>query len=199
MRPRSAYWKRRVPVTGALVLCFCTAVCLCLVWARSLVLPGRPGAPMGPSEYLRPPAPLQAPCEAARQTAAQQCTLARAAVGRQLEALEAWDPTATEGSQGEALRHHLLARDAGHFLGRAREAAKQAQSLARTRREAYRATLLRVYIEHDTGHHGSELQQACRLIKLGPGDPIAESLLRRALKCGRRKAWAGGSRPCADQ
>jgi hypothetical protein len=132
--------------------------------------------------HLSPPPRPRTPSQVAWQTAQWQWMLAQQAVCRQIEALEEWDPEAMNGSAPEVCRRQLLARDASGGLRRAREAAIQAQTLAQTPREAYRATLLRLRLEREAGHHQAELQQARRLLQLAPESESAWWCLQRAMR-----------------
>jgi hypothetical protein len=110
------------------------------------------------------------------------------AVNREREALEEWDPAAVPPSESEAWRLQLMARDRSGELRRAREAARQAATLARTPQDAYEAALLRARLEGDAGDLDIEWGQAERLIALQPHNPLSRIALRRAVRGLRREA-----------
>jgi hypothetical protein len=125
--------------------------------------------------------------QALREAMAWRLRAARI-VNQKREALEAGEPGDTEprgpkDANAETLRLQLMARDRGGYLRRAREAARRAAALARNREEKYRSVELLARIEHDAGHHRRELEQARRLMKLDPQNPLSLMVLRRAATC----------------
>lgn len=115
---------------------------------------------------------------------------AREVTKRVLEAREAGDSWLMDGVATEAMRRGLMAADATGALDRARRAALQAESLARTRSERYRVAMLRVLLECESGHHRLELQQARRGVALDPRSAQAWMVLRRAAICNGRSRLA---------
>jgi hypothetical protein len=102
--------------------------------------------------------------------------------GRKAE--EASDPDPIPGGDREAgRRRRLIVRDDRGYLARARSAARQALTLARTPTELIRATALLARLECNAGHHAAELEQARRLVALAPRKPLAWMALRRAARC----------------
>jgi hypothetical protein len=180
---------RRAQITSAILLCLVVVPLFRLACALIGLLP----APM--PEVLSPPPRSRTPYETAWQTARWHWMLCQEAACRQLERLEPWDPAMAEPINVEIWRRQFLARDTSGYLRRARKAAVQAQVLARTPHQAYRATLMRLRIERDAGHPPAELRQAHRLVALAPEDQNARWLLQAALMRIGRDRWAwGGAR-----
>jgi hypothetical protein len=105
---------------------------------------------------------------------------AQKAVNLEREALEAAEPEQTQALDQEAWRRRLIARDPDGVLRSARAAARRGLQLARTPREAYRATLLLNRIVSDLGDYKEELQLARSLVRLAPHNPLSLMYLRQA-------------------
>ncbi len=140
------------------------------------------------------PVPLlvHSPFEQALRAASWHRMKAKIAVNDDREALEAWDPAAfgdraTGSDDLEAWRLGPMALDRSGDLSRARALALRAAGLARGPVEAYRSAELLVLIEHETGHHDRELDEARLLVKLRPGSERAYAVLRRAEGCRARQ------------
>lgn len=134
-----------------------------------------------------PPVP-NTPSETALQEARRWRLQAILAVNQERYALEAWDPEAGMAPNQEAWRRQLMASDRAGNLRQARRQGWRAAALARTPREAYRATELLVMVECDAGHHEAEMQEARKLIRLAPRDPNAIVMLEHARRCSAPEA-----------
>jgi hypothetical protein len=108
---------------------------------------------------------------------------AKKAVNEESEALALAAIGTTAGDDVEAWRRWQMERDRRGHLGRARVAARRAASRAQTPKEAHEAALLLTRVECDAGRHQQELEQACRLMRLAPRDPVALNVVRRAARC----------------
>jgi hypothetical protein len=113
----------------------------------------------------------------------QQRTRARIAETRTREATESRNPLDIPTGYSEALRRAQLAADPDGRLRRARELVREAEALARTPEEQFRAAQLRARIECDLDHHRVELKQAQRMMTLNPRDPRARTAMRHARDC----------------
>jgi hypothetical protein len=177
----------RVQITGTLGLCLLSIPVL----QRAST---RPGSPSSPRENMPQfPRPRCTPVDRTLREARAWQLRAWEVVGRECEALEEWDPEHRTRLDLVHWRLQQLARDRGGYLGRAREVARRAAALARTRQEAYRVALLLALIECDAGHHEAELQQARRLMALAPRKATSLVVLRRAAECNGLKPlgrWA---------
>jgi hypothetical protein len=138
--------------------------------------------------HLRIAAPGSDPSQRALREAQVWRMQALGRVNRTREALEEEEQTTPALPGGgtinaELLRLQLMARDRDGLLRRARLAARRAERLARSLDETYRAAELLARIEHDAGHHTRELEQARRLMRLKPRNPLSLMILRRAATC----------------
>jgi hypothetical protein len=97
-----------------------------------------------------------------------------------LEVLDASEAFAQTQHGDECWRRQRLARDPDGDLRRARNAARQAVSLARSRDQKYRATELLDWVEHDLGDRKEELRQARRLMQLEPWNGRSLAALHNA-------------------
>ena len=160
-------------------------VCLPLLWPRPAALPQ-------PKTFSPAPSPRSA-AEVALRRALAFRTRAKIAVSELRSGLEAWDPTGSAAIDAEAWRLQQLALDRDGNLRQAQRWTLRAARLARTRGDAYQAAELQVLLDHETGHHQAEFQDAQRLITLAPGSARARMVLQRAEQCYRRRCRQEGS------
>jgi len=144
-------------------------------------------------------APARTPFAQALHAAWRYHTRAQQAANSAREALEAWDPNATDPLlpgivDAETWRLEQMAQDRTGDLLRARVQARRAQTLARTSDEAYRAAESLVLIEHESDHHKEEFRQAQTLVALQPNNATSLMLLRRAAGCTRQKCFTPSRR-----
>jgi hypothetical protein len=102
-------------------------------------------------------------------------------VNQQLETLEAWDPRAIDPRGRELYRRQYIVRTGE--MKRARQMARQAVTLARTRPETCRALRTLARIECDLDLHQEELRHAQAVVRLSPRDPLSWSELLHAAHC----------------
>ena len=144
----------------------------------------------------------RSPSEAARRAAARAWARAQAAVNREREAVEAWDPRAAEQLNPEAWRLQLMECDEGGDLRRAEALARQAEVLARTPEERYAAALLQARLGHDAGDRQGEARAVRRLVALEPRSRETQVALRRTARDGealRPARWVRGAAPGTAQ
>lgn len=130
-------------------------------------------------------------------------TLAALAASRRQEALETWDPTLR--NDPDCARPAFppgaggLDLDPDGLLERAREWALRAAALARTSDEAYQSAECLLLIDHDSGDHAQEAEEAGIMAALQPWNPLSQVVLERTARCNiavsRRltRRWSTGS------
>jgi hypothetical protein len=168
-----------------------TGLGLCLLSGSFMRLAWAPPAPA----TFNMPDPLisaadRSPAAGALRTAQRFRMRAQRAVNLEREALEAAAPAMTDAVDQEAWRQQLIARDPDGNLRAARAAAQRSAELARTPREAYRASLLLARINGDLGDRPEELRHARTLVRLSPKNPLSLMYLRQAAEHNRLRPLA---------
>jgi hypothetical protein len=136
------------------------------------------------------PPPPRTACGRSLRAAYRWHHLAWGAVDDECEAIEVWDSALMEWPAERALRRGLLAADRTGHLRQARAAARQAEALAESPAEQYRAALLLACLACEAGDYPAELREARRLVALAPRHPLSRLWLSHAARCLR------GSRGC---
>jgi uncharacterized membrane protein len=143
-------------------------------WASAPVLP----ADWTP-DRLAPPAPRNR-FERVIREAQRWHMRAWQAANEERYAVEAWDPAAADSLNQAAWEKELLAGDRSGTLRRARLLALQAEALAGTPKERYRAALLLAMLACEAGDHPSELRETRTLAWLAPRSMVTRLWLRHA-------------------
>lgn len=170
----------RISMNGALLLClFLSLLLQWLAWKQ-------PIAPTPTTRVFSLAAPANSPCGAALQQAWRWKTRARMAMIEAREKLDAWDPQAMTEDM-DAWRQQWQAADPNGDLHRAREWARRAAILARTKRDRYRAAALLARIECELGYHQSELQYAKIQAALEPNKIETIDAMHHAMFCNKQE------------
>jgi hypothetical protein len=134
------------------------------------------------SRFIPPPPPPHTQTQALLRQAWACWREAQAAVNKQVDDMEAWDPSVQFANGAEVQRKELMAATQRPKLNRAREFAEHALALARTRDETCQAILVLWRIEVDAGHVQEELKYARCLVALKPHSDRAVQALHDAMK-----------------
>lgn len=165
-------------------------VAICLLASITTALENSPTA-TGPEPIPRAllsPRPGEGAFSFALRQAWQFRKRAWLAANRELEVIETRDPGLTaRPAKWMRFRQRMLARDASGDLRRSYTLAREAQVLARTPQEKYRAATLLAGIECERGDHEAELRWAQVLMALEPRNQASLRYLWRAARCNGRE------------